>query len=102
MPSKITESEAIKEVRFNMSTIGLSDEASKRVVEARDMAINALEKQMPKKMNKEILSSNAFTQWRKYNCPICGCFLYSGSYLPFSTQPYCYQCGQKLDWSDEE
>ena len=45
MPSKMTESEAIKEVRFNMSTIGLSDEASNRVVEARYMAINALEKQ---------------------------------------------------------
>ena len=41
----MTESEAIKEVRFNMSTIGLSDKAAKRVVEARDMAINALEKQ---------------------------------------------------------
>ena len=41
----MTESEAIKEIRFNMSTIGLSNEAAKRVVEARDMAINALEKQ---------------------------------------------------------
>ena len=45
MPSKMTESEAIKEVRFNMSTIGLSDEAANRVVEARGMAIQALEKQ---------------------------------------------------------
>ena len=41
----MTESEAIKEVRFNMSTIGLSDKAAKRVVEARNMAIKALEKQ---------------------------------------------------------
>ena len=41
----MTESEAIKEVRFNMSTIGLSDKAAKRVAEARNMAINALEKQ---------------------------------------------------------
>ena len=29
----MTESEAIREVRFNMSTIGLSDKAAKRVVE---------------------------------------------------------------------
>ena len=43
----MTEIEAIKEIRFNMSTIGLSNEAAKRVVEARDMAINALEKQIP-------------------------------------------------------
>ena len=48
----MTESEAIKEIRFNMSTIGLSDKAAKRVVEARDMAINALEKQMTKKVDK--------------------------------------------------
>ena len=41
----MTESEAIKEVRFNMSKIGLSDKAAKRVAEARNMAIKALEKQ---------------------------------------------------------
>ena len=45
----MTEDEAIKEIRFNMSTIGLSNEAAKRVVEARDMAINALEKQIEMK-----------------------------------------------------
>ena len=32
-----------------MSTIGLSNEAAKRVVEARDMAIKALEKQLEMK-----------------------------------------------------
>ena len=48
----MTESEAVKEIRFNMSTIGLSNEAAKRVVEARDMAINALEKQIQKKVDK--------------------------------------------------
>ena len=31
----MTKSEAIREVRFNMSKIGLSDKAAKRVVEAR-------------------------------------------------------------------
>ena len=50
------ESEAIREVRFNMSTIGLSDKATKRVVEARDMAINALEKQEKIK--------EAFEKWK--------------------------------------
>ena len=70
--------------------------------EAFDMAIEALEKQIPKKVKKEILTSNAFTQWRKYNCPNCGCFLYSGSSKPFSAQPHCYRCGQALDWGEEE
>lgn len=39
----MTEIEAITEVRFNMSTIGLSDKAAKRVIEARNMSIDALE-----------------------------------------------------------
>ena len=58
----MTESEAIKEVRFNMSTIGLSDKAAKRVVEARDMAINALEKQ---EKIKEV-----FTHYDFYGCEL--------------------------------
>ena len=60
MPSKMTESEAIKEVRFNMSTIGLSDKAAKRVAEARNMAIKALEKQ---EKIKEV-----FTHYDFYGC----------------------------------
>lgn len=39
----MTENEAIKEVRFNMSRIGLNDKSSKRVSEAKNMAIQALE-----------------------------------------------------------
>lgn len=39
----MTEQEAIKEVMFNMSRIGLSEEAAKRVTEARDIAVKALE-----------------------------------------------------------
>ena len=57
----MTESEAIKETRFNMSTIGLSNEAAKRVVEARDMAINALEKQ--EKIKEIIANANKWMIW---------------------------------------
>ena len=56
----MTESEAIKEIRFNMSTIGLSDKAAKRVAEARNMAIKALEKQ---EKIKEV-----FTHYDFYGC----------------------------------
>ena len=45
----MTVSEAIKEVRFNMSTIGLNNKTAKRVSEAKKMAIQALKKQIPKK-----------------------------------------------------
>ena len=83
----MTESEAIKEVRFNMSKIGLSDKAAKRVVEARNMAIKALEKQIPKKPD--------FTEDKEFAlCPCC-----NGKGL-LNKQKYCDNCGQKLDWSD--
>lgn len=75
----MTESEAIKEIRFNMSTIGLSNEAAKRVVEARDMAINALEKQIPKKRNS-------------YSCPICSHYFEDGECFT-----YCPECGQRFE-----
>lgn len=84
----MTKSEAIREVRFNMSKIGLSDKAAKRVVEARNMAIKALEKQIPKKPD--------FTEDKTFAlCPCC-----NGKGLS-DKQKYCDNCGQKLDWSDE-
>lgn len=74
----MTESEAIKEVRFNMSKIGLSDKAAKRVVEARNMAIKALEKQIQKKRDS-------------YNCPVCSHYFEDGECFT-----YCPECGQRL------
>ena len=96
----MTESEAIKEIIFNMSTIGLSDKAAKRVVEARNVAIKALEKQIPKKptpidYEKYIdVIDNARLLRGAYWCPNCKRVVKSGS--------FCNDCGQKLDWSDEE
>ena len=95
----MTESEAIKEIRFNMSIIGLGNEAAKRVVEARDMAINALEKQIPKKPKEY--------EDKFYACPICGNVLLH-KWKKYNTElmnksnglPYCLNCGQKLDWSE--
>ena len=92
----MTESEAIKEVRFNMSKIGLSDKAAKRVVEARNVAIKALEKQIPK---KPIFANNMMTKDKFLMCPCCE-FRFPDSLVFLKTR--CWNCGQKLDWSDEE
>ena len=84
----MTENEVIKEVRFNMSEIGLNDEAAKRVSEAKNIAVQALEKQIPKKPD--------FTEDKEFAlCPCC-----NGNGLA-DKQKYCDNCGQKLDWSDE-
>ena len=85
----MTEDEAIKEIRFNMSTIGLSNEAAKRVVEARDMAINALEKQIPKKP--------MFNGKNWYRC-VNGCEIHKKQ---FEKDWYCPKCGQKLNWESD-
>ena len=95
----MTKSEAIKEIRFNMSTIGLSNEAAKRVVEARDMAINALEKQIAKKPinNKHTVSvsSTAVKVVDWWKCGKCNGDLTR----QFACCPYCQTV---IDWSDEE
>lgn len=57
--------------------------------EAIDMAMQALEKQIAKKPD--------FTEDKEFAlCPCC-----NGKGL-FDKQKYCDNCGQKLDWSDEE
>lgn len=61
----------------------------------------AREKQMPKKPIRH-------TAWEDFKCPACG----STEIRPYNTEyseydkdckfEYCSDCGQKLDWSDEE
>ena len=89
----MTESEAIIELQQNIDMPfgnNVSDEAS-------EMAINALEKQIPKKVNLRHI--------RKYDgyddgeCPNCGM---SVSRECDGNDVFCPDCGQKLDWSDEE
>ena len=60
-------------------------------VEQLEIAINALEKQIPKKP-KEIIVIDR----KSFACPRCNEILHS--YL----QSYCADCGQALDWSDSE
>ena len=107
----MTENEAIKEVRFNMSRIGLNDKSAKRVSEAKNMAIQALEevqkyraigtpeecrsaveKQTAKKPSQDSLDGLHYFP----TCPSCGYGLDEED-----RESYC-ECGQKLDWSDVE
>lgn len=50
------------------------------------IAIQALEKQIPKKVSNKCMH---------YNCPSCF------SRLEIELTDYCADCGQKLDWSVE-
>ena len=88
----MTEMEAVKELQDNIDLpfgVTVSDEASR-------MAINALEKQIPKKVNlRHIRKYDGFDDGE---CPNCGM---SVSRDCDGDDVFCPDCGQKLDWSDE-
>ena len=98
----MTENEAIKEVRFNMSKIGLKENSVKRVVKERDLAIKALEKQIPK---RPIFNHNLSDTLSVFHCE-CGNTIkvsHDIGIMNNNNAPnYCSKCGCKLDWSDEE
>ena len=72
-----------------------------KIVPAREIAISALEKQVPKKPKKK--EENQYSTF--YDCPCCGGYLVSkidGELCGGQKYKYCYRCGQALDWSDTE
>lgn len=63
--------------------------------EALGLAIQTLEKQIPKKVK----NSGERIPFEWY-CPTCGELLCDDGYKDTDIK-YCDNCGQKLDWSDE-
>ena len=67
------------------------------------VAINALEKQIPKKIEiRKATNDDIESELRDFitvkgticRCPSCRCCIH------ISELKYCWECGQKLDWSD--
>ena len=96
----MTESEAIKNLKDILDECTESEEAVCYVtdvdVPALDRAINALEKQIPK---KPIFVNNMMTKDKFLMCPCCE-FRLPDSLVFLKTR--CWNCGQKLDWSEVE
>ena len=68
---------------------------------ANDMAINALEKQIPKKLEYEADGyADGELVYDYAKCPICGHDFEYG--INDWGCEYCPDCGQKLDWRGEE
>lgn len=74
----MTESEAIKILQRDLQ-IQLENKALPDGIEAIQIAIQALEKQIPKKRDN-------------YSCPICSHYFEDGECFT-----YCPECGQRLD-----
>ena len=94
----MTNEEAIKELKERY--LGMSAYADReqfqKANQALDMAIESIEKQIPKKceMNEGRTA---------YRCPLCGKWFIGSvdDMIYCEVEPkFCFICGQALDWSD--
>ena len=86
----MTENEAIKLIENDLKLH--SKDLSSKYKNGLRMAINALEKQMPKKLINTC-------QYVSGCCP--NCKKYISDWLEYDKFMCCPYCGQKLDWSEE-
>ena len=71
-------------------------------IEACKAGIQALEKQMPKKVKREFITVNGcITCFETDVCPACGNDFYIEDLGQTMYYSFCPDCGQALDWSDE-
>lgn len=104
--SDMTESEAIKILQRDLQ-IQLENKALPDGIEAIQIAIQSLEKQIPKKPNKTIDSSWGIKK-EVHVCPVCDYYLTEVHFIAQQKIEsnkkitYCEICGQAIDWSDEE
>ena len=114
MDYKITYSEAIEKLRAyhkcqRLQVKGIYEDCNEKLcdncdlcyaqgntgehIKSIEIAIQALEKQIPKKPHKN---------FEKFSGVWCSCGKYFGKGYFVDKPIYCPNCGQKLDWSDEE
>ena len=114
----MTESEA-KEILERDLNCMKQNKALPDSIEATEIAINAIEKHIPKKpilkhdvSVMHINRGNQPHEWKRlesdnWHCPECDSFVGERVYVhdrhhDQRKKKYCDDCGQKLDWSDEE
>ena len=101
----MTNEEALSWFKDDLKNGKCSDECPQ--CNAMERAIEALEKQIPKKPNKTIDSSWGVKK-EVHVCPVCDYYLTEVHFIePQKIESnkkitYCETCGQAIDWSDEE
>lgn len=69
---------------------GLDTSNSEENIKAKEMAVAAMKKQIPKR-------PVTYASTNRADCPVCGETV-RGIDNPYGK--YCSRCGQRLDWSD--
>ena len=106
MSNNMTSSEAIEKMKNMRLFMQITDENSEHkfpedYYKASEMAIQALEKQIPKKPIMKQYFEDLEDEY--LCCPTCGEILTDR--IPADNHTFyfhCMNCGQKFDWSDEE
>ena len=99
----MTESEAIEKLKNMRLYMQIEDEHNdckftEDDYKANEMAIQALEKQIPKKPIINHINTNEDVTEIEYTCSACGT-----NYVELTPcEEWCPYCGNKIDWSDEE
>ena len=65
-----------------------------------DLIIEALEKQLAKKPRENGMYDGLIKKIKYYTCPTCGNCLLTEMMNERQNTSYCWDCGQKLDWSE--
>jgi hypothetical protein len=73
---------------------------SKGSKEAMQVAIKAIEKQIPKKPFKTMDENNPYYKYMPWCCPCCRETLYEDTEWGGQEFAYCTECGQKLNWEE--
>lgn len=114
----MTESEAIKQFKERIDIPDYKEQIPE-YYEAMEIAINAIEKQIPKKpILKHDVSvmhlnmGNKPHQWKRlesdnWHCPECDSFVGERVYVhdrhhDQKKKKYCDNCGQKLNWESDK
>ena len=103
----MTESEAIEKLKNMRLYMQIEDKNNdckftEDDYKANEMAIQALEKQIPKKPRKTDSYRCVLKRVYAYVCPTCGNACLEKYMNERQNTMFCWNCGQKLDWSDEK
>lgn len=101
------ESEAIEKLKNMRLFMQIEDKSNdckftEDDYKANEMAMQALEKQIPKKPRKTDSYRGVLKKVYAYVCPTCGNVCLEKYMNERQNTMFCWDCGQKLDWSDEE